>query len=227
MLKQNTKSDFTDLAPLIHQALLDPHLEEESFNQACDVVKHFEFRGLCTNLNCLDKARERLGVSSRTKLIAVISFPFGFIPTELKKLQSEWAAGHGADELDVVPNFSALSNRDTTKYCEELYEICSIGLPVRAILDMPYLSPEDLEIAVEASIDSGVSGIQIGNGFGRPVTSEDINLLVKLVKQRCSIKAVGGIDNLPKAIDLLNAGATYIGTTRGPELIKSFKMSIT
>ena len=40
-----------------------------------------------------------------TKLIAVIAFPFGAIPYEIKKSQAEWAAEMGADELDIVPNF--------------------------------------------------------------------------------------------------------------------------
>ena len=50
------------------------------------------------------------------RLIAVIGFPFGTIPAELRS-EAEWAAANGADELDVVPDFSALADGDCRAVC--------------------------------------------------------------------------------------------------------------
>ena len=217
------QSDLQDLALLIHQAALGPHLNEESLNQICDTSRHFNFAGLCTHLNLLPAARHRLGAQSTTKLIAVIAFPFGAIPSSIKKSEVEWAAAKGADELEVVPNFFALSQRKTEVYAAELAMICETGLPVRVIIDINNLAPEKLTDAIEAAIDAGVEGIQNGNGFGPAVTTTNIQELVKIARGRCAIKAVGGIKTLDQTISLVEAGATSIGTSFGAELITALR----
>ncbi len=212
--------NFWDLAPFIHQAALSAHLDLENLHNICDASIHYGFGGLCTNLSLLRAARERLGNKTATKLIAVIAFPFGAIPTTLKQAEAEWAITNGADELEIVPNFFAINTDKTNLFAEELSSLCSLGIPVRAILDISNLNTTKLDVAVEACLDAGVHGVQSGNGFGRPVSLTDIKQLTKLVRNRCAIKAVGGIKNVRNAIDLLSTGATSIGTTLGPELIK-------
>ncbi len=214
---------LSEVAPLIHQAALDPYLSIESLNNICDASRHFGFSGICTDLTRVTTARERLGPPNKTKLIAVIAFPFGFIPNIHKQAQAEWAAEKGADELDVVPNFLALIEGDINLFAAELATICETGLPVRAILNLASLSSKDLSIAVEAAIDAGVHGIQTGNGFGRKVNESDIHQLCDLTKGRCEIKAAGGIKKLDQAMQLVEAGATKIGTTVGSQLIQDLK----
>ena len=85
------------------------------------------------------------------------------------------------------------------------------------------LPKDKLEIAIEASIDSGAIGVQTGNGFGEIPNGNHILELRSLIKNRCSIKAVGGIKSLNKVFELLNAGASSIGTSVGAELAKEYK----
>ncbi len=223
MQSKKQESDLPDIAPLIDQALLDPHIEEEVFNKYCDASKTLGFRGLCTSLSRIPAARSRLGATSSTKLISAIAFPFGAIPLELKKSQAEWSAENGAEELDVVPNFYSLSKGDISSFGEELYEICNVGLPVTVILDMQNLTPEILNLAINASLEVGVRSLQTGNGFGRSVTKSDINKLTKIVNNKCLIKAVGGIHTIENTLSLIKAGADFIGTSNGPQLIQSIR----
>ncbi len=211
------------LATLIHQAALSVHVDLNILSQICDAALHFNFSGLCTNLNLIPAARQRLGPPGPTKLIAVIAFPFGAIPSSLKKAEAEWAAAHGAEELDIVPNFWALSQNKVDLFAEELADLCELGLPVRAILDISHLPKEKLSLAIDAAIDAGVSGLQSGNGFGPTVTGLEIRQLADLTKGRSSIKAVGGIKSIDQAIELLNAGATTLGTSCGTDLMAALK----
>ena len=215
--------ELPDLAPLINQALLDPHLDQEVLQQACDEARHFGFAGLCTNLSRLKAARERLGPPGPTRLIAVIAFPFGAIPSTLKQAEAEWAADHGAEELDVVPDFWALSHGRAEHFAEELAEICALGLPVHVILNMARLPANSLSLAVDAAIDADVSGLQSGNGFGPAVTAADIRLLANLARGRCGIKAAGGLHTLEQALDMVEAGATRLGTSQGPALMQALR----
>tara|TARA_Y100001968_G_C19321956_1_gene699764 strand:+ start:252 stop:938 length:687 start_codon:yes stop_codon:yes gene_type:complete len=223
MTFSNFKNDFPEFHQSIHQAALDPYINEECLNQICDIARHFNFAGLCTNLIRLPKARKRLGKSSQTKLIGVISFPFGSTPTILKKEEAEWAISHGAEELDVVPNLFALSQGSVNFFAEEIAELCELDLPIRVILDITKIPKDMLSLAVEASIEAGVYGIQSGNGFGSASSQKDIKELDKLIRGRCAIKAVGGIKHLPHVIELIQAGSNEIGTSYGSQLMQELK----
>ncbi len=223
---QSTTQSSTDLAPFINQAILNPHIDQEVLYQNCDGAKNFGFAGLCTNLILLPTARKRLGTTGSTKLIAVISFPFGAIPSPLKQLEAEWAAENGAEELDVVPNFFALNQGKIDTFAEEISKICSIGLPVNLILNVNNLNAKKLSLAVEAGIDAGINGVQSGNGFGPAVSKGEIVNLKELTKGRCAIQAAGGLNSISQAYDLLEAGACKLGTSRGFELIKSLKHNL-
>ncbi len=223
MSKRSLHDVPPDLSLVIHQAALDPHLDNETLKEICEASLYFNFAGLCTNLVRLPYARKILGASSPTKLIAVIGFPFGAIPSELKLKEVNWAAAEGAEELDVVPNFLALKENKLEIFAEELAKICSTGIPVRVVLDIAHLSLEKLDLAIEASLDAGVIGVQAGNGFGPVITSNQIYQLVDLIHGRCEIKAAGGIKTLDQGIDLIKAGASHLGTSYGSELITSFR----
>ena len=215
--------DLPDLAPLIHLAALDPHLSTESLYRVCDAARHLNFSGLCTSPNRIKLARERLGAKVKTKVIAVISFPFGFIPSEQKQKEAEWCAEYGADELDVVPDFFALEERRLEDFASELGKICELGLPTRAIIDKSRLQPEKLSIATESAIDAGVIEIQTGNGFGPSCTPTYVRELKELARGRCGIKAVGGIKKLDHALELVEAGASTLGTSFGIQIAQEIK----
>ncbi len=226
MIKASLEDSFPELSKYIHQAALDPHLTDEGLMEICDSAKHFNFSGLCTNLLRIKQAREYLGSKGSIKLISVIAFPFGTVPSHIKQKEAELAASLGAEQLEVVPNFYTLNKEKSDVFSEELARICDIGLPVIVVLDFYRLSTDKLKLAIDASLDAGVIGIQNGNGFGTAVEDTNIRTLVELVKGRCSIKAVGGIKTLDKAIKLINAGSNHIGTSYGPSLMKELSNKI-
>tara|TARA_Y100001968_G_C19247279_1_gene662565 strand:+ start:25 stop:708 length:684 start_codon:yes stop_codon:yes gene_type:complete len=212
-----------ELEPLIHHAVLDPFLDEESLGEACTAAKALEFSGLCTHPIHISKIRDLMGERSKTKVIAVIAFPFGCIPRELKRKEAEWCIEKGAEEIEVVPNFFAIKEGKYEKYAEEIADLCEIGIPARIILDYFRLSKEELTFAIEGAIEAGAIGLQSGNGFGPKITPEVIHNLSGLIKSRCEIKAVGGIRTVEDALGVIQSGASYIGTSLGPQLIKAFR----
>ena len=224
MVKNSTDEAHTNISNVICQAILNPHLEKEMLVQFCNASKQNEFKGLCTSLSHLSIARESLGNKSNTKLISVIAFPFGFIPTSNKIKEVEYAIEKGAEELDFVPNYFALNEGNIELFAEEINQICELGIPVRVIIDAHTLiASSKLSLAINASIDAGATGIQIGNGFGPAVTKTQTLQVSKIVKNRCSIKAVGGIKTFDKAIEIIEAGSTFIGTSFGFEIYQEQK----
>ena len=165
-----SKLELPDLPPLMDQAILDPLLTQEELITACDAGRQENVRAICTTLRLLEPLRERLGKTGGPRLVAVVGFPFGSLPGELKQMEAEWAAARGAEELDMVPDFTALINQDSGAFAEEIAGVCELGLPVRVVLDMARLNEDLITLAVDAAIDAGAAGLQTSNGFG-PATS--------------------------------------------------------
>jgi deoxyribose-phosphate aldolase len=218
--------DRPDLAPLIDHALLDPHHGSSAVRQCCEEARHFGFAGVCVASRWVATAREQLpleGKGASPQLIAVVGFPFGAVPAAVKLAEAVAAAEAGADELDVVPDFGALVDRQSTPIHDELAAICELGLPVKVILEVGRLDPEALALLVEISIDAGARFLKSGSGFGPAVTVDHIEQLRQLARGRAAIKASGGIANLDQALALVEAGATRLGTSRGVALAQAMR----
>ncbi len=215
--------DLPDLAPLIDHALLDPHAGQEAIERCCEEALHFGFAGVCVASRWIEAARRRLPTGSPVRLISVVGFPFGAIPTAIKQAEAEMVAAQGAEELDVVPDFGALADGRGNAVYEELAAMCELDLPVKVILEVGRLSPEALELAVAVSIDAGVTMLKSGSGFGPPVTVDQVKLLRQLARGRAAVKASGGISTLTMALDLVEAGASRLGTSRGVALMQALR----
>ena len=153
----------------------------------------------------------------------MVGFPFGAIPQGIKQAEAEAALEAGADELDVVPDFGALADGNTTAVLDELAAICELDRPVKVILEAGRLDAEALALLVEISIDAGVRFLKSGSGFGPPVTVAQVQTLRDLARGRAAVKASGGIASLEHALDLVEAGASRLGTSRGVALMQALR----
>jgi len=215
--------DLPDLAPLIDHALLDPHRGRDAVLTCCDEARHFGFAGVCVASRWVATARERLPAGDAVRLVSVVGFPFGAVPAAIKRAEAEAAAAAGADELDVVPDFGALADGDSAGFCNDLAPIVELGLPVKVILEVGRLKPAALELAVEASIDVGAAMLKTGSGFGAAATVQQVLQLRDLARGRAAVKASGGITSLNQAFDLVEAGASRLGTSRGVALMQALR----
>ena len=214
-------SDAPDLAPLIDHALLDPRQGSEAVRRCCEEARHHGFAGVCLASRWMPQAREWLGGRGPTRLVSVIGFPFGAVAGPLKRAEAEWAADHGAQELDVVPDFALLLDGQATALHDELAAIVELGLPVKLILESAQLEATALETLVEVGLDAGVAFLKTGTGLGPAATPADVGRLRELARGRCAIKASGGIRDLDGALALVAAGASRLGTSRGGLLVEA------
>ncbi|MFZ4565595.1 MAG: deoxyribose-phosphate aldolase [Prochlorococcaceae cyanobacterium] len=214
-------TDAPDLAPLIDHALLDPRQGSEAVQRCCKEALHHGFAGVCLASRWMPQAREWLGARGPTRLVSVIGFPFGAVAGPLKRAEAEWAAEHGAEELDVVPDFALLLDGRATDLHDELAAIVELGLPVKLILESAQLEAAALETLVEVGLDAGVAFLKTGTGLGPAATPTDVARLRELARGRCAIKASGGIRDLEGALALVEAGATRLGTSRGGLLVEA------
>ncbi|MXX09583.1 MAG: deoxyribose-phosphate aldolase [Synechococcus sp. SB0678_bin_12] len=210
-----------DLPSLLDHAWLDPLQGGSAMGEQLEAARFWGCRGFCIPSGWVRKVRPHLPTNGPTRLVAVVGFPTGAVPSAVKLAEAEWVAEAGADELDVVPDFAALADGNTEQVHGELAAIVQLGLPVKVITEAARLPGPLLEQLVEMAVDAGAQWLKTGAGHGPGVAPELVRQLVKLARGRAAVKAAGGIHGLEQALRLLEAGARRLGLSRAPALLEA------
>ncbi|MEL6222906.1 MAG: deoxyribose-phosphate aldolase [Cyanobacteria bacterium J06627_8] len=215
--------EHINLSGFIDQAILNPLATSDQLMQSCQDADRYQFPAICVYPTFVRKAVELLHNCS-PNVCAVIGFPSGATTSATKLYEAQEAAENGATELDVVINLGWLREGKTNELHREIAEICeSTGQVVKAILEMSMLTPSEKKLAAEICMDAGVQFLKTSTGWAGGATVEDVALLKELTRDRVGIKASGGIKTIEQAADLIMAGATRLGTSRGTELMRQLE----
>jgi deoxyribose-phosphate aldolase len=214
-------SDFDiDIAPLIDHSLLVATATPEDVAQWCAEADRYNFASVCIQPRYVRLVAELLN-NKLPKVCTVIGFPTGATTSGVKLYEAQEAVDNGAEELDVVIDLGSLKAGKVEDVHRELAAICEeTGKTVKAILEMSLLTPAEQQIAAEICMDAGASYLKTSTGWNGGATVANIKFLAELAKERVGIKASGGIRSHAEAIELVRAGATRLGTSRGVALLK-------
>lgn len=217
----NTSIDSdVDLAPYIDHSLLTPTATIEHVDHWCAEAQRHGFASVCVYPVHVQRAVENLHEST-IAIGTVIGFPTGAETSATKLFAAQEATENGATELDVVINLGWVKSGQLEQLHTELAKIVEVtGQTVKAILEMTLLNGTEKRSVADVCMDAGVSFLKTSTGWHGGATVEDIRLLKELTRGRVGIKASGGIRTPDQALMLIEAGATRLGTSRGPEILQ-------
>jgi len=209
-----------DIAPLIDHSLLNPTATLEQVAQWCEEADRFQFAAVCVYPTYVRAAAELLQ-GKHPKVCTVIGFPTGATTSAVKLYEAQEAVENGATELDVVINLGWLKAGKREELHQEIAQICEeTGQTVKAILETTLLTEAEKRLAAEICMDAGVRFLKTSTGWNGGATVADVQLLYEVGREQVGIKASGGIRTIEQALELILAGATRLGTSRGPDLIR-------
>ena len=209
-----------DIAPLIDHTLLNPLATPEQIEKLCQEADRYQFAAVCI-YPCYVRLAVELLQRKNPKVCTVIGFPSGANTSATKLYEAREAVENGATELDVVINLGWLRMGKTEEVHREIAQICEeTGVTVKAILETNLLTDAQKRIAAELCMDAGVTFLKTSTGWNGGATVADVTSLYDLAKERVGIKASGGIIKIEQALDLVVAGATRLGTSRGVDLLR-------
>jgi deoxyribose-phosphate aldolase len=209
-----------EVAPLIDHALLMPTATEEQVIHWCGEADRYGFAAVCVHPCHVRLAREQLQ-GRPSQVCTVIGFPTGATTSTTKCYEAQEAAENGATELDVVINLGWVKTGQSDRIHREIAEICEeTGQVVKVILETALLTPPELQLAAAVAMDAGARFLKTSTGWQGGATVEAVRQLHELGRGRVGIKASGGIRTLEQALLLVQAGATRLGTSRGPDLVQ-------
>ena len=208
-----------ELNEKIHAIIINPYLSWEDFCANCDLIKKYNIKNISTSLNYLDDFKNRLSNYS-ANINALISYPLADLPVTCIEELVNFAKDKGANGIEYIPNFMNLSKKNLETFAAEIEQVKLSGLPVSIIINKSKLQTEVLYNAIEISLELGIKNFQFGDGFGPPITLNDVAEILKITGSQNHIKVVGGIKKLTQVIDLFDIGISCVGTSNFCEIFE-------
>ena len=215
-----------DIAQAIDHSLLKSEVTEEEIRRVCEEGKKYGFATVCINpvwvSLCVDLLKR-----SQVKICTVSGFPLGANKPEIKAKEAEIAVKEGADEIDMVANIGALKSHDFKLVEEDIKAVRNaIGNEkiLKVIIETAVLTNEEKIKSTEIIMACGADFVKTSTGFGYSgATVEDVKLLKTVTGNKIRIKASGGIRDYNTALELIEAGASRIGTSSGVQIVEQSK----
>lgn len=211
-----------ELAQYIDHTLLLPEATRADVARLCQEAREWKFHSVCVHGSRVAQACALLE-DSEVKVCAVAGFPLGAMDADAKRYETEVAVDLGASEIDVVLNVGRLKDGDHAYIVRELRDVVEAAdeRVVKLILETVLLTNEEKVLACRLAMEAEVHFVKTCTGFnGGGATVEDVRILRETVGRNCGVKASGGVRDLAKAMALIQAGASRIGTSAGPTIMQ-------
>ena len=213
---------MSNLVNCLEVHLAGADLSRAELESQCSEAGSLGLRAVCVNGSRVELAYALLEATS-VKVVALVGYPLGATDSDVKRFETEVAIDHGAQEVEVVLNAGRLKDGDGKGVLRELRDMVESAdeRPVRAILNSSLLTPEEIKLACEFVVDSGVQLISTCTGLMADATAADVERLRALVGPKFGVKATGKFQDPRLAEALVAAGATRIGSPNAIALARS------
>lgn len=221
----NKIKSMDNLNKFIEHTLLKQDASKIELKKLFDEAIEYDFLGVCINPCNIQFAKEYLK-NSNVKIVTVVGFPLGANKSETKAYETELAIQDGADEIDMVINVGLLKDKKfdgVQKDIETVKKTCE-DKPLKVILETDLLTKEEIETACNLCIKAKADFVKTSTGFvknGVGAKAEDVKLMYEIVSPfGLEVKASAGIRDRQKAIEMIESGASRLGTSSGVEIVK-------
>jgi deoxyribose-phosphate aldolase len=159
---------------------------------------------------------------SSVRVASAVDFPLGVMSTRGKVAEATSLVEGGAQELDIGVNLGYLRSGRDDAFEADLRAVVEAarGRPVKVMLELPLLTPDERERAVERAVSAGVAYLKnASSGVVGTASPEDMRFLRERAPRGVGVKASGGIRTRGQVEALLAAGADLVGTSAAVAIV--------
>lgn len=195
-IKENNKNEYIEK---IEFSLLDPYLNSDKIKELID-------QALEKNIKIINTLPEHLSdvkiftENKPVKLSVSIDFPRGNANFSEKKKEINEIIISSVNEIDYTINYKTLNKKekDVKKLKEELLEISDLchknSIVLKIIIDINYLSLEQIKLLSQIATEVGIDYIQTSTG--EKTDKNKVEFLRKILPSYIKIKVAGEITSI-------------------------------
>jgi deoxyribose-phosphate aldolase len=210
-----------ELASRIQSTIISNALTYARWEQHINDCLRYHFQAAMIPPAWVKKTGERLR-GTGIKTASFVDFPYGTMTSAGKAYETARLIEYGAEEVDMMPNVGFLLSGMEREYADDIRSVVKAAgrIPIKIMLELPLLNPQQRERAVALSVDAGVAYLKNASGGAVGVaTPEQIAFLRRLAPPQVRVKASGGIQTAQQVRDLVAAGADLVGTSAGVQIM--------
>lgn len=190
----------------------------------CDEAKEYGFYAVCVNSCHIPLVKKELE-GTDVKIAAVVGFPLGACITDVKGFETHWACKNGAHEIDMVINIGAVKEKNYDFVLKDIKEVVNVAHErkalVKVILETCLLTDEEIVILCQLCKEAGADFVKTSTGFSTGgAEARHVKLMKETVGNAMLVKASGGIRDLEKTLEMIEAGADRIGASASVSIMK-------
>jgi deoxyribose-phosphate aldolase len=213
-----------NLASYIDHTVLKQTTTIAEVDRVCVEASLEGFFSVCIPPKYVPDAKKLLD-GSKVKVTTVIGFPLGYNVTDAKVREIEDALEMGVDELDMVIDLCALKNGNW-KHLENEIQAClrpvyEAGKVLKVIVESGILTESELLKCCSLYSHYNIDYMKTSTGYADAGASvAAVKLMREHLPARIGIKASGGIRTYGFAKELVEAGATRLGSSSSMHIMK-------
>lgn len=219
--------DLARLSAMIDHTQLRANATQADITRLCNEAKRFHFYSVSIHPVWVSYCAKQLA-GTGIGINPTVGFPLGANTAHVKVEEAREAIKNGATELDMVINIGALKSGFPSFVEREIAAVVKVAgnVPVKVILETAYLTTEEKISVCEMAMRTGASYVKTSTGFaGVGATMEDVALMRKVVDRRLGVKAAGGIRAFRDAMNMIEAGASRLGTSASVHILDEARQS--
>lgn len=215
-----TTETGADLAPRIQHTLIEAGVTRDRIIAHVRECVRYGFAAAMVPGSWVDVAARELA-GTGIPVASALDFPtVGVMSSEGKAREAEELVRLGAQQLDIGVQIGWLKSGDRGRFRDDIRGVVDAGVPVKVMLELPLLTPDERELAVELSIEAGAAFLKnASSGAVEVANPASIRFLADRAPDGVGVKASGGITSADQARELLAAGADLLGTSAGIAIV--------
>lgn len=205
-------------------SLLKPTLTMQDLIDGLEFAAESGCGAVCISPHRLDLAAKILK-GTDVAIATVVGFPTGCHHTNAKVAEAKQCIADGASDLDMVMDIGAMLSGEEAMVHDDIAAVvqASGSTPVKVILEVGYLTDEQIARACEIATDAGVAYVKTSTGFATGgANAQNIALMRKASGKNVKVKASGALSSLADVQAVYDAGADRWGISRTRQILAEF-----
>lgn len=218
--------DKWEVGKCFDYAILPKQTTEKTIRDCCKEAIKYNCKAFCYSSSYWTPIVAEELAGTDLLIGAAIGFPFGQQTSAVKAFETREAVRMGATVLDNCMNVGALIDKRYDEIRDEFKEYVDAaqGVMTKMILEVCYLTDDEIRKACELCIEAGIDWVKSSSGQYAGPTLDQVRLMAECCKgTNTRVKVSGVKDPRPQnAYVFLQAGAELIGSRSAPEIIDAF-----
>jgi deoxyribose-phosphate aldolase len=221
------------IAKTIDHSVLKPDFKTSDVEAGAKVAREYDVASYCIRPMDVPLAAKLLA-GSNVPVCTVIGFPHGTTTSATKAFETAEAVRHGATEIDMVINISALLSgnyelveadiRSVVESAAKTAVEVGVSASVKVIFETSYLNDELIVKACELTEAAGADYVKTSTGFSSEgATVHNVRLMKQTVGDRLKVKSSGGVRTLDQLCDFMDCGVTRSGSSNTEAILAEFE----